>query len=191
MSRPLTNIAHERVEANIVPGSSAIDATAGNGHDTLFLARALGTQGRVLAIDIQAAAIAQTHLRLEQHGLLERTTLVQGDHQHLRHFVQQKGLDSICTVMFNLGYHPGGKRDITTTPASTILAIKAALNLLRTTGGMLSVMAYRGHPGGAEEAEQVKDILCSQQTTHHPSSPHLTTIATPSPTGPVLYTLNI
>ena len=58
--RPLTRIAQAAVGAALGDGARAIDATMGNGHDTLFLARAVGPQGRVIAFDVQDAALAAT-----------------------------------------------------------------------------------------------------------------------------------
>ncbi len=48
--RPLTRLAHELLRAQLCPGDIAIDATAGNGHDTLFLAQAVGLCGKVAAV---------------------------------------------------------------------------------------------------------------------------------------------
>jgi predicted methyltransferase len=39
-------------------GDVAVDATAGNGHDTLFLAEAVGPTGRVHAVDVQVRPCA-------------------------------------------------------------------------------------------------------------------------------------
>ena len=63
----------------IPAGGFAIDATCGNGHDTEFLCRTVGPAGRVLALDIQPAAIASTRARLEQ-GRFENFSLHCTDH---------------------------------------------------------------------------------------------------------------
>lgn len=42
------------------PGDIAVDATMGNGHDTLFMAECVGKTGLVYAFDIQAQAIEAT-----------------------------------------------------------------------------------------------------------------------------------
>lgn len=52
--------AAERAE----PGAVAIDATAGGGVDTLFLARTVGPGGHVYAFDVQQAALDRTRERL-------------------------------------------------------------------------------------------------------------------------------
>ena len=51
------SIAHRVAESVLREGDLAVDATAGNGHDTVFLAQAVGETGKVFAIDVQAAAI--------------------------------------------------------------------------------------------------------------------------------------
>ena len=57
-------------------GGFAIDATAGRGGDTVFLARTVGETGRVLAFDIQEEAVESTRARLKAEGL----TNARGDH---------------------------------------------------------------------------------------------------------------
>ena len=46
-------------------GDAVVDATAGGGVDTLFLARLVGPDGRVFAFDVQAEALDRTRQRLE------------------------------------------------------------------------------------------------------------------------------
>lgn len=53
----------------ITEGDTAVDATAGNGHDTLFLAQLVGDSGAVYAFDIQQQAVDATIGRLKEHGL--------------------------------------------------------------------------------------------------------------------------
>lgn len=207
----LTQLVHEHVAARIRCGGQAIDATAGNGHDTCFLARAVGPQGRVLALDIQPAAVAATRARLEAAGLLERVTLRQADHCTLPRLTHSLEISSVDAVLFNLGYHPGGDRSIITTPESTLPALEAALTVLRG-GGMLSILAYRGHPGGEAEAEAVAEWCRTQeqargeaqeqppeehrltqdrggQTQEQPPALRYTVYHTPNPHGPVLHLL--
>lgn len=56
--------------------------------------------------------------------------------------------------MFNLGYLPGGDKQIVTRSDTTIRALSLVLPLLSRTGA-LSVIAYAGHPGGMEETKAV------------------------------------
>ena len=64
----------------------------------------------------------------------------------------------VAVVMFNLGYLPGGDKSLVTRPDTTLPALRAALDLL-APGGLVSVVAYPGHFGGAEESEAVEAFL--------------------------------
>jgi SAM-dependent methyltransferase len=149
---PLTAQAQAFIAAHLQAGDWAIDATLGNGHDSLFLAQQLGEQGRVLAFDIQTAALTASRLRLQQAGLLQRVQLIQDSHAQLRnhlHLLQGRPLGA---AMFNLGYLPGGDKGLTTNPAHCLSALEQCCSLLRP-GGAISLLAYTGHPGGREEAD--------------------------------------
>ena len=61
-------VAHAFLRTHVRPGAFALDATAGNGHDTLFLCRLVGAAGRVLAFDVQPQAVENTNARLRENG---------------------------------------------------------------------------------------------------------------------------
>ncbi len=151
-----TELAHawirERLESICESGrvTIAIDATAGNGHDTEFLARLVGPGGRVIAFDIQAEAIHATGRRLEASGLHERVSL------HLESHERICDVATSHVVMFNLGYCPGGDKTRITQPQSTVRALQAAAVGL-APGGLITVVCYPAHPGGREEGEAVLD----------------------------------
>ena len=67
----ITEQAHQAVRAAVRGGEEVVDATAGNGHDTVFLAKLVGEEGRVLAFDIQDAAIDATRAKLDAAGVSE------------------------------------------------------------------------------------------------------------------------
>jgi predicted methyltransferase len=150
----LTEIAQQEWLPFLNEGCWAIDATAGNGFDTEFLARTVGPQGRIYAFDVQACAIQSTRKRLENAGLLDRVSLIQGDHARMREELACGLRGQIQLICFNLGYLPTGDHAITTQSGSTIQALYSSL-LLLSPGGALSVIAYRGHHGGMAEAESV------------------------------------
>lgn len=135
-------------------GSTAVDATAGNGLDTLFLAEGVGRQGRVYALDIQDIALEKTSEALKSAGLLDRVTVLKLGHQEMDRLVP----DQADAVMFNLGYLPGSDRSVLTMPGSTGDGIKAALKILGP-GGRISVLVYTGHPGSGEESRVVGELL--------------------------------
>lgn len=155
-----TALAQEILKPLIAPGDTVIDATAGNGHDTRFLAECVGDSGNVLAFDIQEAALAATRDLLVEAGFAGRVKLVHGSHGTMEtHAVA----GSVAVVMFNLGYLPGEDHALTTQSAETISALEAAGRVLKP-GGVLSVVCYPGHPAGAIEAEAVEAWLAGKTT---------------------------
>ncbi len=155
--KPLTAHVHDLVQNVLQPGDFAIDATMGNGHDTLFLAQQIGVLGKVYAFDIQPLAIQQTR-ELVNAAAIENVVLVEASHAKMQHFIPHELHGKIAAVMFNLGYLPGGDKSIITQIDSTIVAIRTAVQLLKT-GGIMTVLAYVGHPGGRAEAEAVRDVM--------------------------------
>ncbi|GKV69522.1 putative rRNA methylase YtqB [Sporosarcina sp. NCCP-2716] len=130
-------------------GDTAVDATMGNGHDTEFLAKAVGRTGLVYAFDIQQAALEATRNRLGP--LVSRTELILGSHANMAERVPA----GVTAVMFNLGFLPSAEEAfVITTGETTIPAIRAALSLLKP-GGIISIAVYDGHPGGAAERDAV------------------------------------
>ncbi len=152
-----TALAQEILRQVILPGDGVIDATAGNGHDTLFLAECTGAEGRVLAFDVQEAALVSARQRVEAAGLGERVQFFHESHVHMG---TRAGAGTIAVVMFNLGYLPGEGHDLTTEAGGTLTAMEVAADLLKPAG-VLSVICYPGHAAGAEEAEAVEQWMRS------------------------------
>lgn len=150
----LTELAHTLVARSLIPGDLAVDATAGNGHDTLFLARTVGADGRVRAFDIQRAALDATRRRLEKHGVAERVVLIHASNAALAAHLPECARGEVGAVMANLGFLPGGDAGIVTHTMDTLKMLDAAIGVLRP-GGVVSVVAYPGHPGGDTEASAV------------------------------------
>ena len=153
----ITNWCHRYLEEFLTEGDTVIDATAGNGHDTLFLAQHVGASGRVFSIDIQEAALTKTGTYLNRLPT-QNVTLIHGDHRHITSLIPRAGHPHIKAILFNLGYLPGGDKNITTEPESTIEAITQAWSLLQCAG-VLSIICYPGHPTGQEELKAVRKWL--------------------------------
>lgn len=183
MSRhiPLTRLAHQLLAAHIEAGDSVVDATAGNGHDTLFLACQVGPAGQVHAFDIQQQALDNTRARLQQAGCPTPVYLHHASHAQMQTWIPAELHGRIAAITFNLGYLPGSDHATVTRRDTTLAALAQSLDLLRP-GGLLSVLAYRGHPGGQEEALGVETWLERQ--------PRVTLDRHESP-GPVLYTAHL
>lgn len=151
----LVQLAHVALAKIICQGDYVIDATVGNGHDTLFLAQQVGSSGKVYGFDIQQAALDETWHRLKGAGLETRASLYHAGHEAMAIVLPESLCGKIKAVMFNLGYLPGGDKQRTTAITTTLAALEQAREML-APGGVVSVLAYTGHPGGREEAEAVK-----------------------------------
>lgn len=137
------------------PGDAVLDATAGNGHDTLFLARLVGGTGHVWAFDVQGTAVLETRRRLGEAGVLQATVLHAG-HETMREHVPVEFHGRLRGIMFNLGYLPGSDKSVITHTATTLSALTAAIELL-APGGLLTVAVYPGHEGGADEQRAITE----------------------------------
>lgn len=164
--KSLTQLAHNVIRRIVHQGDTVIDATAGNGHDTQLLASLVGATGHTIAIDIQQSAIASTSDRLERAGL--NADLRLADHAMELNSLRATGLQ-VKAVMFNLGYLPGSDKQVTTDSGSTRAAIQAASEMLMP-GGALTIIAYRGHAGGLEEATIVEQYLSELPTDQYQTS---------------------
>lgn len=140
------------IRASIREGDLTLDATAGNGHDTVFLAECVGADGRVLAFDVQAEAIAAARARVAGADLAARVEFFEESHAMMD---ARAAPESVAVVMFNLGYLPGANHQVTTVTEGTLMGLDCATRLL-TPGGLLSVICYPGHTGGEQEAAAVE-----------------------------------
>ncbi|MBM6616370.1 class I SAM-dependent methyltransferase [Bacillus suaedaesalsae] len=136
----------------IKPGDIAIDATIGNGHDTVLLAELVGENGHIYGFDVQADAIEMTTQRLTEKGLQERASLFLRGHENVMECLPPS--TQVAGAIFNLGYLPGGDKTIVTTPKTTISAIKQILEMLKPEG-ILVLVIYHGHPEGAVERDEL------------------------------------
>ncbi len=158
MTRPpsLLQQAHSILQTHIQRGDIVVDATAGNGHDTLFLAQQIAPSGLVYSFDIQAAAINATRNRLMAADLLISVCLIENSHAKMRHYIAPLHHGKISAIMFNLGYFPRGDKTIITQTDSTLLALNAAVKLL-SQNGIITILAYPGHSGGDTETTEVEN----------------------------------
>lgn len=144
-------LAHHFLRTVVRAGDRVVDATCGNGNDTLMLARLVGAGGRVWGFDLQEDAITATAALLVAHGCRAQVELTAAGHEQLLHFVREP----VTAVVFNLGFLPGGDREIITRAETTVASLKQAVSLL-VPGGMVTVAVYPGHPGGDEESVAVE-----------------------------------
>jgi len=153
---PILEAAHAFAGGAVNEGDPVVDATVGNGHDTAFLAQAVGRGGRVYGFDVQQAALDETRRRTADAKVECDLTLFASGHESMRQRVPDGEHGRVAAVMFNLGYLPGGDKTTTTQPSTTLPALRQAVDLLRP-GGRVTVVLYLGHDGGEEEAAAVRD----------------------------------
>ena len=137
-------------------GDIVVDATMGNGKDTLFLCELVGENGHVYAFDVQAEAVERTRERVKEAGYESRTTLLLAGHETMTDHIKEP----VRAVMFNLGWLPGAQHIVTTQTDTTIKAVSAALDLI-VPGGIVTVCVYPGHEEGARELEALKEYVSS------------------------------
>lgn len=148
-------LSHWFLRQHLHEGSFAVDATAGNGFDTLLLCRLVGETGSVLAMDIQPEALEHTSLLLEREGVRDRARLVLDSHAHLDAYVSPESAD--C-VVFNFGWLPGGDHTVFTRKESSLIALEKALACLKP-GGIMSLCLYYGRNNGYEERDAILDYV--------------------------------
>lgn len=139
------------LEKIVQKGDTVIDATMGNGYDTVYLGYLVGEAGKVYAFDVQEEAIKSTKKKVERDNMTDRVELILDGHQNIDKYVTEE----VSCVVFNLGYLPRAKHVVITKPDTTLEAIKKSLTLLKPNG-IISIAAYIGHEGGLEE----KDFIC-------------------------------
>ncbi len=132
--------------------STIIDATAGNGNDTLFLAEHASATARIYAFDIQPMAIAATKQKTVAYQ--EKVICILDSHENIP--MQVSG--PIDLAVFNLGYLPGTDHRVTTEAEITQRAIAAVLKQLRVNG-VLTVVVYPGHEAGKQEKKLLEEYF--------------------------------
>lgn len=172
-------LSHFFLRYRLKPGDRAVDATSGNGHDTLLLAELVGERGQVWGFDLQEEALERTRRMLSEHGCQDRVALHRLGHERMLEVVD----GPVQAVIFNLGYLPGGDAALVTTPATTKAALDQARSLL-APGGLILVALYTGHAGGKEEEAAVLEwgaglsprefhVWTSRQLNRPSSAPYL------------------
>jgi len=152
----LTAEAANWIEGELTEGALAVDATVGNGYDTLFLAHRVGPRGKVIGFDVQKAALAGARELLKFVGSVDRVSLIHDSHSRLEDYLPVGA--TIQGAMFNLGYLPRGNRQIITKAETTVAALRAVLDHLADRG-RVTLLVYRGHAGGPEEYTELRRFL--------------------------------
>ncbi len=129
-----------------------VDATCGNGKDSLALAKILHPlQGSLLCIDLQKQAIDATK-NLIENEIPSFLPQVQFFHQSHAKLPPTPKESTVKLIVWNLGYLPKGDKSVTTKTESTWESIVHGMEIL-SSGGLLSITCYPGHSEGKKEEE--------------------------------------
>lgn len=175
---PHIQAAHDLWKKQVLPSDTVIDATAGNGNDTLFLSTLL-TTGKIYAFDIQEKALQNTKEKLKNASC--NIEYILSSHANFPSTIQ-----NVRLIVYNLGYLPGQDKSITTQTSSTLESLNNALPLL-VPNGAISITLYPGHAEGAKEAKAVLEFVHTLPNCHvehytwgeNPLSPSLLWIRVP------------
>lgn len=131
------------------------------------MAQLVGTSGRVYSFDIQETAITNTEARLSEHNCLTQATLFQAGHENVKLLISADDYGNIAGCIFNLGYLPGGDKQIVTKAETTLTAISDIFSLLKKEA-IIVLVIYHGHNEGKKEKDQLlKFVTTIDQTKAH------------------------
>ena len=152
MRNIICDLSHEIIKPYITKDDIMIDATMGNGFDTLFLSK---ISKYVYAFDIQDQALLETKKRLDD-AHISNVKLIKDSHEHMFNYVSEfKG------IIFNLGYLPKGDKNITTKTETTLKTLDLIIDHLKV-GSFILYVIYPGHEEGFNESkalyEKIKNL---------------------------------
>ncbi|MBA3602511.1 MAG: class I SAM-dependent methyltransferase [Parachlamydiaceae bacterium] len=165
-------LAHCYWEQQLQLGDCAIDATCGNGHDTLKLCELVLSLegGKIFAFDIQEDALKTTQNLVQSKlaaNLLSQVTYINECHSDFKGPINRAltcsdrfQLEPVKLIVYNLGYLPGGDKGLTTAVNTTLHSVQAAAELI-APGGLISITCYPGHPEGALEETAILEMTAS------------------------------
>lgn len=147
-------LAHLYWKLLLRPGDSVVDATCGNGKDTLILSKNVLTEdaGSVIGMDIQQPAIENTTLLLKKNLSDLQWKRVHLFHESHTNFPPIAWKKPVKLVVYNLGYLPGGDKTLTTKTENTLQSVQRAMQLIATDGAV-SITCYPGHEEGKVEEQ--------------------------------------
>ena len=141
-----------------------LDATLGQGKDTLYLAQlsfdtsiSVDQDRKLFGVDIQDQSLEATRLLLQNEltaSQLQSITLIKSCHSDL----DLSTMTPLTLIVYNLGYLPCGDKSITTQSATTIKSLQHALDTV-SDEGMITITCYPGHEEGKNELAMLRDFL--------------------------------
>lgn len=128
----------------------AADMTVGAGNDSLYILENTKVE-RLYGFDIQKEAEEKAKKLI---GEDLRFIFNLASHDQIENYVKE----NLDLAIYNLGYLPGGNKEITTQYQSTIKSLEKTLSLLNKEG-MVILTIYPGHPAGKVESEELEKFL--------------------------------
>lgn len=156
ISNKVTCWVHEILLPYVQKADFLVDGTAGNGFDTLYLAKNSKSDATIFSYDLQELALNRTEKLLREYQLEQRVQLKLGNHRDLL----PEGDRKLDVGILNLGYLPQGDPTITTQTENTMETIKKWLTVLNLHG-VISITCYPGHAEGEREYQKVAEFLRS------------------------------
>lgn len=160
-NKPHLNFVQWIWTSKVQTNATIIDATCGNGHDSLYLLKNVlnkGT-GTLYALDIQKKALESSKQQIERSSLDD---LVKKQFHPL--LLGHEKIDEIPfkdppdLIIYNLGYLPGFEKHITTVKETTLESLTKA-SLIINLNGIITITCYPGHQEGKIESEAIEAWL--------------------------------
>lgn len=129
---------------------TAADLTVGAGNDSLYILENTKVE-RLYGFDIQKESQEKSK---ELIGDNPRFIFNLASHDKIDQYVKE----NLDLAIYNLGYLPGGNKEITTQYQTTIKSLEKTLGLLNK-GGSIILTIYPGHPAGKVESEKIEVYL--------------------------------
>lgn len=142
----IVRLSHELLDKLVRPNDTIIDATLGNGYDSLYLSQKCKF---VYAFDVQEMAIENAKKTLENTSNVKP---ILDSHENY-----QKYVNLYHGVIFNLGYLPTSDKSITTTSKTTIKTLD--LMVKGSLARFILLVVYPGHPEGEIESNDLLNYI--------------------------------
>lgn len=144
----ISDLSHNIIDNFVINKNVAIDATLGNGYDTDFLSLKFN---KVFSFEIQKISCDSYKEKSR-----DNVKIINDSHHLFDNYIKEE----VDCIMYNLGFLPGGNKEITTKHETTLKSINDGLKLLKS-GGIMTICIYKGHTEGKREESCIIDFVKS------------------------------
>lgn len=162
-NKPHLNFVQWIWTSKVSSNATIIDATVGNGNDTIFLLKNVLNEGlgNLYGFDIQSSALDSTKQKIDREitdfAIKSQFHPFLLGHEKMDEIAYKSAPD---LIIYNLGYLPGAQKSITTIKETTLLSLSKAL-LLLNLNGIITIICYPGHEEGLQESASIEEWLKS------------------------------